>query len=59
MENFKSSLLKQFKNSQGIKSEDLESKIMMLDFAEWLLERKQLGDNYTQLLRELEKILTR
>ena len=54
MSNYKKSLLEQFKSSQGIKSKDDKTKTYMSEFVEWILERKNIGVNYTELLRELE-----
>lgn len=54
MSNYKKSLLEQFKSSQGIKSKDAEQKTYMLDFAEWILERQNIGEDYTYFLRYLE-----
>lgn len=54
MSNYKKSLLEQFKSSQGIKSKNAETKIYMQDFAEWILERKNIGEDYTYFLSHLE-----
>jgi len=54
MDNYKIYLLKQFKDSQGIKSNLSEEKCYMIDFVPWIIQQKSIGNNYTEFLKYLE-----